>query len=171
MCRFTRSDSNWQVIIIFYSQSNWKQTTTTKIIWLLGGFFDSSDPMPESAFRQALDRINDNERFLPKSKLVSMSERLPPNDSHFASRRGINYFPSSSSTNLCFFMFICSVPDASERIGRRFGTFFVVDSVPRPIDLRRFGDSARQHRLPIANETYPIRHQLASSSDSFRPSK
>lgn len=130
--------------------------------------------MPESAFRQALDRINDNERFLPKSKLVSMSERLPPNDSHFASRRGINYFPSFSSTKIyqsLFLYVICSVSDASERIGRRFRTFFVFDSVPRPIDLRRFGDSARQHRMPIANETYPIRHQLASTSDSFRPSK
>lgn len=53
-----------------------------------GGLFDSSDPMPESAFRQALDRINENGRFLPKSNLVSLSERLPPSDSHFASRRG-----------------------------------------------------------------------------------
>ncbi|XP_057367560.1 glutamate receptor ionotropic, kainate 2-like [Daphnia carinata] len=53
----------------------------------IGGLFDSSDPMPESAFRQALERINDNGRFLPKSNLVSMSERLPPSDSHFASRK------------------------------------------------------------------------------------
>ena len=58
----------------------------------IGGLFDSSDPMPESAFRQALDRINENGRFLPKSNLVSMSERLPPTDSHFASNRGIRLF-------------------------------------------------------------------------------
>lgn len=56
-----------------------------------GGLFDSSDPMPKSAFQQALDRINERERsqdYQPKLNLVSMSERLPPNDSHFASKRG-----------------------------------------------------------------------------------
>ncbi|XP_032790934.2 glutamate receptor ionotropic, kainate 2 [Daphnia magna] len=74
----------------------------------IGGLFDSSDPMPESAFRQALDRINENGRFLPKSNLVSLSERLPPSDSHFASRRVCQMLrnglaavlgPSSSSTS------------------------------------------------------------------------
>lgn len=48
--------------------------------------------MPKSAFQQALDRINEKERFQdfePKLNLVSMSERLPPNDSHFASKRGL----------------------------------------------------------------------------------
>lgn len=44
--------------------------------------------MPQSAFRQALERINENGNFLPKSNLVAISERLTPNDSHFASKRG-----------------------------------------------------------------------------------
>ena len=74
----------FQMFIPTYLLSNFNYNEKTNT----GGLFDSSDPMPESAFRQALDRINENGRFLPKSNLVSLSERLPPNDSHFASRRG-----------------------------------------------------------------------------------
>lgn len=44
--------------------------------------------MPESAFRQSLDRINENGRFLPNSNLLASVERLPPNDSFLASKRG-----------------------------------------------------------------------------------
>lgn len=55
----------------------------------LGGFFDGTDPMPESAFRQSLDRVNENGRFLPNSNLLASVERLPPNDSFLASKRGV----------------------------------------------------------------------------------
>lgn len=65
-----------------------------------GGLFDGSDPMPESAFRQSLERVNENGKFLPSSNLMSSVERIPPNDSYFASKRGSisgTFFSSSFS--------------------------------------------------------------------------
>lgn len=58
------------------------------LCWTTGGLFDSADPMPESAFRQSLDRVNEYGRFLPNSNLMSIVERLPSQDSFYASKRG-----------------------------------------------------------------------------------
>lgn len=48
--------------------------------------------MPESAFRQSLERVNENGKFLPSSNLMSSVERIPPSDSYFASKRGLFSF-------------------------------------------------------------------------------
>ena len=138
-----------------------------------GGLFDSSDPMPESAFRQALDRINENGRFLPKSNLVSLSERLPPSDSHFASKRGQR--PISRQTRLIITSIYVSIStlfsmsDAPQRIGGCSWPFILVDFFSHPIHLRCFRNSTRQYGLSIETPTDPVRHQFASASFRFRP--
>ena len=97
------SDNSW----ITWSYSHWLENHATnlckilKTSWfysVLGGLFDGSDPMPESAFRQSLERVNENGKFLPSSNLMSSVERIPPNDSYFASKRG-------------FYSFILPLPD------------------------------------------------------------
>ena len=57
----------------------------------IGGLFDfheGVDPMAEVAFRYSIERVNANRNVLPRSRLVSNIERLPSNDSHYASKKG-----------------------------------------------------------------------------------
>lgn len=124
--------------------------------------------MPESAFRQALDRINENGRFLPKSNLVSLSERLPPNDSHFASRRGQSKHLFNCVKIKFWSQISCSVSDAPQRIGGCSWPIVVVDFVSHPVHLRCLGNSARQHGLSIETPPDPLRHQFASAPNGFR---
>ena len=62
-------------------------------IVLIGGLFDGAEPTQELAFRYAIDRVNSNRNVLPRSRLTSSSERVPPSDSYIASKKGrISFF-------------------------------------------------------------------------------
>uniref|UniRef100_A0A1B0AWM4 Uncharacterized protein n=1 Tax=Glossina palpalis gambiensis TaxID=67801 RepID=A0A1B0AWM4_9MUSC len=54
-----------------------------------GGFFYPPDDNQELAFRQAVERINEDRMILPRSKLVAQIERISPFDSFHAGKRDI----------------------------------------------------------------------------------
>ena len=55
---------------------------------ILGGLFDISESKQEVAFRYAVERINSNRKILPKSLVSAQIEKIPPQDSFHASKRG-----------------------------------------------------------------------------------
>jgi ionotropic kainate glutamate receptor 2 len=56
---------------------------------ITGGLFDISESKQEVAFRYAVERINSNRKILPKSLLSAQIEKIPPQDSFHASKRGM----------------------------------------------------------------------------------
>ena len=59
-----------------------------EIYIILGGLFDISESKQEVAFRYAVERINSNRKILPKSLVSAQIEKIPPQDSFHASKRG-----------------------------------------------------------------------------------
>ncbi|KAL9900013.1 kainate-type ionotropic glutamate receptor subunit 1D isoform 1-T1 [Glossina fuscipes fuscipes] len=53
----------------------------------IGGLFHPADDNQELAFRQAVERINEDRMILPRSKLVAQIERISPFDSFHAGKR------------------------------------------------------------------------------------
>ena len=53
-----------------------------------GGLFDLSESRQEVAFRYAVERVNANRKVLPNSLLSAQLEKIPPQDSFHASKRG-----------------------------------------------------------------------------------
>ncbi len=47
-----------------------------------------SDTVQEIAFRYAVDRVNLDRDILPRSRLTAQIERIPPQDSFYASKQG-----------------------------------------------------------------------------------
>lgn len=60
-----------------------------------GGLFHPSDAKQEIAFKYAVDRINADRAVLPRSRLSAQIEKISPQDSFHASKRGICWRPSS----------------------------------------------------------------------------
>lgn len=54
-----------------------------------GGLFDMTDTVQEIAFRYAVDRVNVNRDILPRSRLTAQIERIPQQDSFYASKQGM----------------------------------------------------------------------------------
>ena len=62
---------------------------------ILGGLFDVADQVnthgtQETAFRYAVDRINNNKEILNSSLLSAQIEKIPPRDSFHTYKRGRN---------------------------------------------------------------------------------
>ena len=66
---------------------------------LSGGLFDMKDTVQEIAFRYAVDRVNSIREILPRSRLTAQIERLPQQDSFYASKQGMCY--SGERMRLC----------------------------------------------------------------------
>ena len=56
--------------------------------FLAGGLFDMTDTVQEIAFRYAVDRVNLDRDILPRSRLTAQIERIPQQDSFYASKQG-----------------------------------------------------------------------------------
>ncbi|KAF7285566.1 hypothetical protein GWI33_010476 [Rhynchophorus ferrugineus] len=54
----------------------------------IGGLFHPSDDKQEIAFRYAVEKINSDRTILPRSKLQAQIEKIPPQDSFHASKKG-----------------------------------------------------------------------------------
>lgn len=54
----------------------------------LGGLFHPGDDHQEIAFRYAVENINNDRTILPRSKIVAQIEKISPQDSFHASKRG-----------------------------------------------------------------------------------
>jgi hypothetical protein len=59
-----------------------------KYVFVPGGLFHPADDRQEVAFRYAVDRINADRTILPRSRLSAQIERISPQDSFHASKRG-----------------------------------------------------------------------------------
>lgn len=57
-------------------------------LFFAGGLFHPGDESQEIAFRSAVDTINKDKSILPRSKLTVQIERISPQDSFHASKRG-----------------------------------------------------------------------------------
>ena len=55
-----------------------------------GGLFDLAESKQEVAFRYAVERVNANRKILSQSLLSAIIEKIPPQDSFHASKRGKN---------------------------------------------------------------------------------
>ena len=55
---------------------------------IAGGLFDMTESKQEVAFRYAVERVNANRKILTKSLLSAQLEKIPPQDSFHASKRG-----------------------------------------------------------------------------------
>ena len=55
---------------------------------LSGGLFDLAESKQEVAFRYAVERVNANRKILSQSLLSAIIEKIPPQDSFHASKRG-----------------------------------------------------------------------------------
>lgn len=58
------------------------------LINISGGLFDLAESKQEVAFRYAVERVNANRKILPQSLLSAIIEKIPPQDSFHASKRG-----------------------------------------------------------------------------------
>jgi len=66
-----------------------------------GGLFHPEDDRQEVAFKYAVDRINADRSILPRSRLTAQIERISPQDSFHASKRGQLYeFNQTSKVSL-----------------------------------------------------------------------
>lgn len=54
----------------------------------VGGLFHPADDKQEVAFRYAVERINADNSILPRSRLSAQVEKISPQDSFHASKRG-----------------------------------------------------------------------------------
>jgi ionotropic glutamate receptor len=61
---------------------------TAIITIITGGLFDMTDTVQEIAFRYAVDRVNVDSEVLPRSRLTAQIERIPAQDSFYASKQG-----------------------------------------------------------------------------------
>lgn len=57
-----------------------------------GGLFHPADDKQEVAFRYAVEKINSDRQILPRSKLNAQIEKISPQDSFHASKRGKNHY-------------------------------------------------------------------------------
>ena len=53
-----------------------------------GGLFHPADDKQEIAFRYAVEKINSDRMILPRSKLSAQIEKMSPQDSFHASKKG-----------------------------------------------------------------------------------
>lgn len=58
------------------------------LLLVAGGLFDMTDTVQEIAFRYAVDRVNSDRDVLPRSRLTAQIERIPQQDSFYASKQG-----------------------------------------------------------------------------------
>ena len=64
-----------------------------------GGLFDLAESKQEVAFRYAVERVNANRKILSQSLLSAIIEKIPPQDSFHASKRGkLTLFKGSRGT-------------------------------------------------------------------------
>ena len=49
------------------------------------------DTVQEIAFRYAVDRVNSEREVLPRSRLTAQIERIPQEDSFYASKQGMTH--------------------------------------------------------------------------------
>lgn len=61
-------------------------------ILISGGLFHPTDDKQEIAFRYAIEKINSDRSILPRSKLQAQIEKIPPQDSFHASKKGMFVF-------------------------------------------------------------------------------
>ena len=54
----------------------------------VGGLFEEANSMEEIAFKYAVDHINRNRELLPACRVMAQIERIPTDDSFYASKRG-----------------------------------------------------------------------------------
>lgn len=54
----------------------------------IGGLFHPADDKQEIAFRYAVEKINSDKTILPRSKLSAQIEKMSPQDSFHASKKG-----------------------------------------------------------------------------------
>ena len=82
----------WQKLV---ENANNKYATFWVIsIFFSGGLFDLAESKQEVAFRYAVERVNANRKILSQSLLSAIIEKIPPQDSFHASKRGkITYKP------------------------------------------------------------------------------
>ena len=57
--------------------------------YISGGLFEEANSLEEIAFKYAVDHINRNKELLPRSRVMAQIERVPPHDSFYASKRGL----------------------------------------------------------------------------------
>ena len=65
-----------------------KFALTKKYLFFTGGLFDLAESKQEVAFRYAVERVNANRKILSQSLLSAIIEKIPPQDSFHASKRG-----------------------------------------------------------------------------------
>ena len=70
-----------------------------------GGLFDLAESKQEVAFRYAVERVNSNRKILSKSLLSAQMEKIPPQDSFHASKRGRDLLISFSEKKRNFSTF------------------------------------------------------------------
>ena len=63
-----------------------------------------ADTVQEIAFRYAVDRVNSNRDVLPRSRLTAQIERIPQQDSFYASKQGI--IENSLFSAIVFYSFL-----------------------------------------------------------------
>ena len=79
------------------AEVNCKLIYTIFILFLiLGGLFDMTDTIQEIAFRYAVDRVNSDREIMPRSRLAAQIERIPKQDSFYASKQGKGPFICTS---------------------------------------------------------------------------
>lgn len=59
-------------------------------VFFVGGLFHPADDKQEVAFRYAVEKINADRAILPRSKLSAQIEKMSPQDSFHASKKGTN---------------------------------------------------------------------------------
>ncbi|XP_021964384.2 glutamate receptor ionotropic, kainate 2 isoform X2 [Folsomia candida] len=76
-------------LVLIFSQLSlhFHQTDALPETIRIGGLFDVSDRFEETAFRHALERVNEDQNVLPRSRLSAHWERVPSNDSFHASKK------------------------------------------------------------------------------------
>lgn len=71
-----------------FSTTSSPHVNNETLLSIAGGLFHPADDKQEIAFRYAVEKINSDRSILPRSKLSAQIEKIPPQDSFHASKKG-----------------------------------------------------------------------------------
>ena len=87
-CRWQKGNERIQERISVVAWNGRRSERELMTVIIPGGLFDMTESKQEVAFRYAVERVNANRKILTKSLLSAQLEKIPPQDSFHASKRG-----------------------------------------------------------------------------------
>lgn len=134
-----------------------------KYFYFAGGLFHPADDKQEIAFRNAVEKINSDRTILPRSKLSAQIERISPQDSFHASKRGKfrKYFKKKHFLDA----FFSSMPSFEKRRCCHFWPTVGPYCQSCPVHLRYYGNPSLGNKVGLPTEAGELSCQPVPTPD------